>query len=218
MLVGVSLALALLGAFLVRKVGKQVSRPVEELTRSAVHAIASDDDVPLSQQQRRDEVGVLARTLEQARQSIRQQMAEIEQMGAARQKLESELSIARDIQRAMLPQGRTIDRGGEHVEAQALLEPAKAVGGDFYNFIERGGGELWFVIGDVSDKGVPAALFMARGDHAGSGDPDRGHAGAGAGRRLAAAGAGQRDLHVRHRAVRAAGHLQRRAGAGLRRP
>ena len=108
MLVGVSLALALLGAFLVRKVGKQVSRPVEELTRSAVHAIASDDDVPLSQQQRRDEVGVLARTLEQARQSIRQQMAEIEQMGAARQKLESELSIARDIQRAMLPQGRTI--------------------------------------------------------------------------------------------------------------
>ena len=162
MLVGVSLALALLGAFLVRKVGKQVSRPVEELTRSAVHAIASDDDVPLSQQQRRDEVGVLARTLEQARQSIRQQMAEIEQMGAARQKLESELSIARDIQRAMLPQGRTIDRGGEHVEAQALLEPAKAVGGDFYNLIERGGGELWFVIGDVSDKGVPAALFMAR--------------------------------------------------------
>ena len=162
MLVGVSLALALLGAFLVRKVGKQVSRPVEELTRSAVHAIASDDDVPLSQQQRRDEVGVLARRLEQARQSIRQQMAEIEQMRAARQKLESELSIARDIQRAMLPQGRTIDRGGEHVEAQALLEPAKAVGGDFYNFIERGGGELWFVIGDVSDKGVPAALFMAR--------------------------------------------------------
>ena len=58
MLVGVSLALALLGAFLVRKVGKQVSRPVQELTRSAVHAIASDDDVPLSQQQRRDERGV----------------------------------------------------------------------------------------------------------------------------------------------------------------
>ena len=37
---------------------------MEELTRSAVHAIASDDDVPLSQQQRRDEVGVLARTLQ----------------------------------------------------------------------------------------------------------------------------------------------------------
>ncbi|GAB3510115.1 SpoIIE family protein phosphatase [Pseudoxanthomonas daejeonensis] len=162
LLVGISLVLALLGTFLVRKVGKQISRPVEELTRSAVQAIAGEEDIPLAQQQRRDEVGVLARTLERARVSIRRQLREIEQMGAARQKLESELSIARDIQRAMLPQGRTIDSGHEHLQAQALLEPAKAVGGDFYNFIERGDGELWFVIGDVSDKGVPAALFMAR--------------------------------------------------------
>ena len=161
-LVGVSLVLALLGTLLVRRIGKQVSRPVEDLSRSAVEAIGGGADVPLTQQDRRDEVGVLARTLERARHSIRQQMREIEQLGAARQKLESELSIARDIQLAMLPQGRTIDRGREHLEAQALLEPAKAVGGDFYNFIERGSGELWFVIGDVSDKGVPAALFMAR--------------------------------------------------------
>ena len=157
-----SMLAALVGTLLVRQVGKQISRPVEELTRSAVHAMATRDGNPLAHQHRRDEVGVLARTLDQARQSIRQQLAEIEQMGAARQKLESELSIARDIQKAMLPHGRTIDRGAEQVEAQALLEPAKAVGGDFYNFIERGGNELWFVIGDVSDKGVPAALFMAR--------------------------------------------------------
>ncbi|HET6397727.1 MAG TPA: SpoIIE family protein phosphatase, partial [Pseudoxanthomonas sp.] len=135
---------------------------MEALSRSAAHAISGERDVPLEQQQRQDEVGLLARSLEQARRSILAQMREIEQMGAARQKLESELSIARDIQRAMLPSGRVIDRGREHVEAQALLEPAKAVGGDFYNFIERGASELWFVIGDVSDKGVPAALFMAR--------------------------------------------------------
>ena len=42
------------------------------------------------------------------------------------------------------------------------LEPAKAVGGDFYTFFVRDERVLWFVIGDVSDKGVPAALFMAR--------------------------------------------------------
>src|SRR3546814_12677372 len=82
-------------------------------------------------------------------------------MGAARQKLESELSIASDIQQAMLPLGTVIGRGRTLLDAQAVLEPAKAVGGDFYNFFERGDGELWFVIGDVSDKGVPAALFMA---------------------------------------------------------
>ena len=161
-LIGAGLVLALLGAWLLRKVGGQISRPVEELTRSALDFVAGENDAPLAHMDRRDEVGVLARTLDTARRSIRRQMVEIELMGAARQKLESELSIARDIQMAMLPQGRTIDRGHEHLEAQALLEPAKAVGGDFYNFIERAGGELWFVIGDVSDKGVPAALFMAR--------------------------------------------------------
>src|SRR3546814_7638934 len=73
-------------------------------------------------------------------------------MGAARQKLESELSIASDIQQAMLPLGTVIGRGRTLLDAQAVLEPAKAVGGDFYNFFERGDGELWFVIGDVSDK------------------------------------------------------------------
>ncbi|UWX04157.1 SpoIIE family protein phosphatase [Pseudoxanthomonas sp. NC8] len=162
LIMAASLVLALLGTLLVRKVGSQISRPVEELTHSALEFVAGENDAPLAHVDRRDEVGVLARTLDNARRSIRRQLAEIEQMGAARQKLESELSIARDIQMAMLPQGRTIDRGHEHPEAQALLEPAKAVGGDFYNFIERAGSELWFVIGDVSDKGVPAALFMAR--------------------------------------------------------
>ena len=161
LLLAATLFLTVLGVILVRRVARQISRPVEQLTKSAVKAIAGHDPTALPHQQRRDEVGLLARTLEQARLEIRQQLDEIEQMGAARQKLESELSIARDIQRAMLPDGRTVGGGHEHVEAQALLEPAKAVGGDFYNFIERDDA-LWFVIGDVSDKGVPAALFMAR--------------------------------------------------------
>jgi sigma-B regulation protein RsbU (phosphoserine phosphatase) len=44
----------------------------------------------------------------------------------------------------------------------AALEPAKAVGGDFFSFFQRDRTTLWFTIGDVSDKGIPAALFMAR--------------------------------------------------------
>ncbi|RZL88305.1 MAG: serine/threonine-protein phosphatase, partial [Variovorax sp.] len=87
---------------------------------------------------------------------------EIGEMGAARQKLQSELSIARDIQRAMLSPPRRVRAGATELHACAVLEAAKEVGGDFYSFIERGEGELWFAIGDVSDKGVPAALFMAR--------------------------------------------------------
>ena len=77
-----------------------------------------------------------------------------------RDRLESELSIARDIQRAMLSPACVIDRGDAHLEAHAVLEAAKAVGGDFYSFIERGDGELWFTIGDVSDKGC--LLYTSR--------------------------------------------------------
>ena len=76
--------------------------------------------------------------------------------------MQSELDIARDIQRSMLPRDRDFASGEMRYRLQARLEPAKAVGGDFHGHFEHGDGRLWFVVGDVSDKGVPAALFMAR--------------------------------------------------------
>ncbi|WP_437883908.1 SpoIIE family protein phosphatase [Pseudomonas sp. LRF_L74] len=139
----------------------RVSRPVEDLVGSAIHLGGGDYDRPVPHGERSDEVGHLARTLDQTRMSIQQQLVEIREMAGARQKLESELAIARDIQLAMLPPPRTLTNAGRCLEAYARLEPAKAVGGDFYSFIERDG-MLWFSIGDVSDKGIPAALFMAR--------------------------------------------------------
>ncbi|MET0809200.1 MAG: SpoIIE family protein phosphatase [Pseudoxanthomonas sp.] len=154
--------LALVCMWVVRKLAKQISRPMEELAKAAARLGAGDYATGVAHTGQRDEVGMMARTLEQARTSIQRQLVEIGEMGAARQKLESELSIASDIQRAMLSPPRRIAREGASVEAHAMLEAAKAVGGDFYSFIERGDGELWFAIGDVSDKGVPAALFMAR--------------------------------------------------------
>ncbi|MEJ1097269.1 MULTISPECIES: SpoIIE family protein phosphatase [unclassified Pseudoxanthomonas] len=162
LLIAVGVLLALICMLVVRKLARQISRPMERLSDSAAHLAQGHYETPVPHTGGSDEVGQMARTLEHARVSIRQQLHEIEEMGAARQKIESELSIARDIQLAMLPPGCMIDRQGVHLEAQAQLEPAKAVGGDFYSFLETGDGRLWFVIGDVSDKGVPAALFMAR--------------------------------------------------------
>lgn len=161
-LAAVGALLALVCMLVVRKLARHISQPVERLSASATRLAEGDYAMPVPYVGRRDEVGQLARTLEHARGSIRQQLREIEDMTAARQKLESELSIAREIQQAMLPPGRVIDREQSHLEAYARLEPAKAVGGDFYSFIETGTDALWFAIGDVSDKGVPAALFMAR--------------------------------------------------------
>ena len=143
-------------------IARPITRPLLALTSSAGHFAAGEFDWPLPHTNRRDEVGLLARAYDRARSSIKSQLAEIDRMARSRQKLESELSIARDIQLAMLPPAPTLHADGHRLQAHALLEPAKAVGGDFYTFFVRDDRVLWFVIGDVSDKGVPAALFMAR--------------------------------------------------------
>jgi serine phosphatase RsbU (regulator of sigma subunit) len=75
-----------------------------------------------------------------------------------KEKLEHELSLAREIQKSMLP--RSIP-SMEGFEFGACMVPAKTVGGDFFDFIPLGPDALGVAIGDVSGKGVPAALFMA---------------------------------------------------------
>jgi sigma-B regulation protein RsbU (phosphoserine phosphatase) len=76
--------------------------------------------------------------------------------------LQKELSIAHDIQMSMLPPGNDLMPDSAGVQACALMEPAKNVGGDFYDAFVAAPGRLFFAVGDVSGKGVPAALFMAR--------------------------------------------------------
>ena len=85
---------------------------------------------------------------------VAEQVAQLEQFA----KLEHELKVASDIQKSMLP--RTIPEF-EGYEIYANLIPAKTVGGDFYEFIPLSDDSLAIAIGDVADKGVPAALFMA---------------------------------------------------------
>jgi sigma-B regulation protein RsbU (phosphoserine phosphatase) len=75
-----------------------------------------------------------------------------------KEKLEKELEISRQIQRSILPEKMPNVKG---YDFGALMIPARAVGGDFYTFFKLGKDKLGIVVGDVSDKGVPAALFMA---------------------------------------------------------
>jgi sigma-B regulation protein RsbU (phosphoserine phosphatase) len=82
------------------------------------------------------------------------------QLRAAKEKIESELNIAAQIQRSILPS--TFPAFPEHREFDlyAMMTPAREVGGDFYDFFFVDDDHLAVIIADVSDKGVPAALFM----------------------------------------------------------
>lgn len=78
-----------------------------------------------------------------------------------RNKLKSELEVANVIQHSLLPNLTSTYPGREEIDVSASMEAAKEVGGDFYDVFFVDGDKLAFVIGDVSGKGVPAALFMA---------------------------------------------------------
>ncbi len=76
--------------------------------------------------------------------------------------LQKELSIAQNIQLSMLPAGSRLFPERTDVQAYAIMEPAKDVGGDFYDAFFAAPDVLFVAVGDVAGKGIPAALFMAR--------------------------------------------------------
>ncbi len=80
---------------------------------------------------------------------------------AVKEKIASELEVARQIQLGILTQDVSIPAAGSGLEICSFLEPAREVGGDLYEVLRARDGSLVCVIGDVSGKGIPAALFMA---------------------------------------------------------
>ncbi len=84
---------------------------------------------------------------------------EIERLENAR--MGGELAAARDIQMGILPDPKSIKGIPDNLLVHAFLEPAREVGGDFYDLFMVDEYRLYFIIGDVSGKGVPASLFMA---------------------------------------------------------
>lgn len=105
--------------------------------------------------------GPIAVALENAElyEALEHSIDALKEATAARERIDSELQIAGGIQLSFLP--RTLPSASDPYDVCAVLRSAKEVGGDFYNFYKIDDDHLFFVLGDVSDKGVPAALFMA---------------------------------------------------------
>ena len=95
--------------------------------------------------------------LKKAHNQLKDAYDQLETTTTAKERMESELRIASNIQMSMLP---SVFPEIDGIDMYASMTPAKEVGGDMYNFI-REGNKLYFCIGDVSGKGVPASLFMA---------------------------------------------------------
>jgi sigma-B regulation protein RsbU (phosphoserine phosphatase) len=151
--------LALL-ALVVVLLARRLTRPLGALATSADDLGTGNLDASLPPVEGRDEIGRLTAAFHHMRDSLQAYIRDLKETTAAKERLESELEVARRIQADMLPRG-TAGGPGEGYELGARLVPARAVGGDLFNHF-RDGDRVFFLVGDVSGKGVPAALFMAR--------------------------------------------------------
>ena len=143
--------------FASRKVISRLTKPITEFTYSAMNMSRGNFDASIPEVKTEDEMKQLSLSLRYLQSSIKRYISELRDTTTTKERIESELNIASGIQMAMLPQDFPQD---ERFDCYATLTPAKEVGGDLYDF-RLIGDVLYFSVGDVSGKGVPAALFMA---------------------------------------------------------
>ncbi|MBN1197778.1 MAG: SpoIIE family protein phosphatase, partial [Bacteroidales bacterium] len=136
---------------------RRLTNPLRKLVK-ATHQIGQGDfDLELPRVKRKDEIGVLAKSFSVMLEQLKEHIKTLQQTTAEKEKIESELTIAHTIQMGMLP--REFPSRSEF-ELFAVLDSARAVGGDLYDFFFLDNDHLFISVGDVSGKGVPASLFM----------------------------------------------------------
>jgi serine phosphatase RsbU (regulator of sigma subunit) len=108
----------------------------------------------------KDEIGDLAAAFNQMTSDLKQYIINLQEATASKERIQSELKLGKDIQRRMLPHVFPPFPNRPEFDIYGIMEPAKEVAGDFYDFFFIDNVNFCFVISDVSGKGVPSALFM----------------------------------------------------------
>lgn len=144
----------------IRMLVKFTVKPIKELTEATKQIASGNLNTKLPEIHTHDDLGVLHDSFENMQKSLLAQMNELQNTTRQRERMESELNIAHAIQMNIVPKKFSPFPETESLELYALLKPAKEVGGDLYDFFIKDD-HLFFCIGDVSGKGIPASLVMA---------------------------------------------------------
>ena len=155
----VFVGLLLMLYFFIRIITRELS-PLRRLAHEAETIASGQFNTKLPDFERTDEIGQLSQSFGNMQQSLVKYIDELKDTTAQKASIESELQVASGIQMGMLPKTFPTYPDRDDVQLYASLTPAKEVGGDLFDFYFRDE-KLFFCIGDVSGKGVPASLFMA---------------------------------------------------------
>lgn len=139
---------------------RRVSRPLHAFSDSAKIIAGGDFNAELPEIRSHDEMMLLKNSFEYMQTSLKQYIGKLTETTALKERIESELKIAREIQMSMIPKIFPPFPNRKDLDIAAYLKPAKEVGGDLYDFFIESE-KLYFAVGDVSGKGIPASLFMA---------------------------------------------------------
>lgn len=151
---GISIFILLLTTIFITR---RMTRPIVKLVEATRKIGQGDFNAKLPVRKSKDEVAQLSRAFAVMQDELRNYIHHLEETTTAKEKIESELNVAHNIQMGMLPRGFSTP---ENWDLFATLDPAKAVGGDLYDFFYLDADHLCIAIGDVAGKGVPASLFM----------------------------------------------------------
>ena len=142
-------------------IARSITGPLRKLAESTRILAAGSLDAPLPQIAGDDEVARLAKSFVVMRDELKTHITMLEVAATSKERIESELRIAQRIQMELVPKTFPPFPDRDDFELYAMMTPAREVGGDFYDFMMPDPDHLWIVIGDVSGKGIAAALFMA---------------------------------------------------------
>ena len=146
--------------FVSSRMVRHATKPLKQLAASAGVVAQGRFDAPLPKIRHNDEICLLRDSFENMQHSLSDYVAQLQSTTAQKASIESELKIAHDIQMSMLPKTFPPFPERQDIDVFGKLTPARAVGGDLFDFYIRDE-KLLFCIGDVSGKGVPASLLMA---------------------------------------------------------
>lgn len=138
-----------------------IARPIPRLASAVRELSAGNLDTRISGVRSRDEIGELARGFNTMVAQLREHVDRLTHETAARERVESELRIARDVQLSLLPSTFPAFPERSEFDLHASNAAARSIAGDFFDFEMVGPDLLYFVMADVSGKGIPAAMFMA---------------------------------------------------------
>jgi sigma-B regulation protein RsbU (phosphoserine phosphatase) len=139
---------------------RRISRPILALNSGAQAIGAGNLDFKLDLHTG-DEIEDLAGAFNKMTADLQLHIAQLQATTATKERIESELRVATEIQNTMLPRLFPPFPDRREIDIYATMKPAREVGGDLYDFFFTGPDQLYLVVGDVCGKGIPAALFMA---------------------------------------------------------